>query len=128
MSETTTATPAPADRIAELEARLAEFETQATQRLVQADLKTHAIRAGMIDLDGLKLLDSSKLKLDPKGEVENAATIMAELKRNKPYLFQPATTSSTSPTPPTTQPTAKRATEMTHAEWQSARAALLKHR
>lgn len=120
--------PTPGDRIAELEARLAEMEAQTTKRLIQSDLKTHALRAGMIDLDGLRMLDTRPLKLDSKGEVEGVAAIMAELKRSKPYLFQPATTTSLSSAPPYAPPAEKRATAMTHDEWQTARAALLKRR
>jgi hypothetical protein len=127
-TQAATPAPAPGDRIAELEARLAEMEAQTTQRLIQSDLKTHALRAGMIDLDGLRMLDTRALKLDSKGEVEGVAAVMAELKRSKPYLFQPATTTSLSSAPPYAPPSEKRATAMTHDEWQAARAALLKRR
>lgn len=113
-------------RIVELETKIAELEARTTQRLVQSELKAHAIRAGMIDLDGLKLVDPTPLTLDEKGEVQGAAKLMTELKRAKPYLFQSPTTTSLSSPPPSTPPAAKRATEMSHAEWQSARAALLK--
>lgn len=38
------------------------------QRLVRAELKAEAVRAGMIDLDGLKLLDISAARLTDAGE------------------------------------------------------------
>ncbi len=113
-------------RIVELEAKIAEIEARTTQRLVLSELRSHALRAGMIDLDGLKLVDTTPLKPDDTGEIQGVAQLMADLKRAKPYLFQPATTSSLAAAPPSTPPAAKRATEMNHAEWQAARALLLK--
>ncbi len=123
-SEPTSADP----RVAELERRLAEQAQSHQTRLAIADLKLHAIRAGMIDLDGIKLIDQSQIRLTEAGEVDGADRLMTNLRRDKPWLFQAVTTSTLAPAPPVTSPTAKRATEMTHAEWQSARAALLKRR
>jgi hypothetical protein len=120
------ATPDP--RIAELERRLADQEAAHQARIVQSELKSHALRAGMIDLDGLKLLDPAAIKLTPKGEIEGADHLMTELRRTKPWLFHAATTSTPAAAPPTTQPTVKRATAMAHAEWQTARAELLRRR
>lgn len=124
-----TTEPTPSDpRIAELERKLAD-QTQSHQaRLAVADLKLHAIRAGMIDLDGIKLIDPSQIRLTDAGDVEGADRLMTSLRRDKPWLFHAATTSTLATTPPVTPQTAKRATEMSHAEWQAARAALLKRR
>ena len=47
------------ERAAELEKRLQEIEVTTATRLIRAELKMEAIRAGMVDLDGLKLVDSS---------------------------------------------------------------------
>ena len=115
-------------RVLELERRLSAQTQEHQARLAQAELKLHAVRAGMIDLDGIKLLDPSRIKLTENGEVEAADRLMADLRRDKPWLFRQATTSSLGTAPPSTPPAAKRALEMTHAEWQSARAALLKRR
>lgn len=123
MTETT-----PEARVAELEARLADMEQRTTQRLVQSELKTHALRAGLIDLDALKLLDATSLKLDEHGNLPEAARLMTDLRRAKPYLFAAANTSTPQATPPTSQPEVKKATQMTHAEWQTARAELLRRR
>ncbi len=115
-------------RVADLERRLSE-QTQAHHaRLAQSELKLHAVRAGMIDLDGLKLLDPSRIRLTEAGEVESADRLMSDLRRDKPWLFRQATTSTVGAAPPSTPPSAKRATEMTHAEWQAARATLIKRR
>ena len=123
MTETT-----PEVRVAELEARLAEMEQRTTQRLVQSELKSHALRAGLIDLDALKIIDANTLKLDEDGNLADAAKLIADLRRTKPYLFGAANSSTPQSAPPTTQPEAKKATQMTHAEWQAARAELLRRR
>lgn len=115
-------------KVAELEARLADMEARTTQRLLQSELKSHAMRAGMIDLDALKLIDTSDLALADNGDLEGAERIMHNLKRAKPYLFAAANTSTPAATPPSATPVARRATDMSHAEWQSARAELLKRR
>ncbi len=118
--------PSPEARLLELERRLTEQEATHQARLVQSELKSHAVRAGMVDLDGLKLLDASKVKLTPAGEVEGADRLMTDLRRAKPWLFHAANSSTPATPPPSTPPAAKRATTMTHDEWQAARAELLR--
>jgi hypothetical protein len=84
----------------------------------------------MIDLDGLRLVDLPSLKLNERGEVEGAASVMQSLRKNKPWLFSTPAMSSSSPSspPPALPPSQKLATEMTDAEYRVARAAILKHR
>jgi hypothetical protein len=118
--------PTDADRAADLERRLAELEASTTARLIRAELKAIAVRAGMIDLDGLKLIDVTDLKLDDDGNVKGAGEVMRDLRRAKPWLFGGASTSSSSSPPPATPPRPKLATEMNYAEWQAARAELLR--
>ena len=67
-----------AARAAELEQRIAQLETDSRRRLVHAELKSEALRAGMIDLDGLKLVDIAQVELDHTGEVKGAATLMRD--------------------------------------------------
>jgi hypothetical protein len=135
MTDETNANPGPVPepavgpeaRAAELELRLAELEATTTARLIRAELKTEAVRAGMVDLDGLKLIDITSLKLDDEGNLAGAAEVMRQMRRAKPWLFGGgASTSSTSAAPPTTPPRPKLATEMTDDEWRAARAELLK--
>jgi hypothetical protein len=123
------------DPLAELRARadalerlLGDVRKEAESRLTRAELKAEAIRAGMIDLDGLKLLDQSAIKLTPGGDVEGIVPLMAQLKRDKPWLFVGASSSSPVTPPPAQPPRQKRATEMTDAEYRAARAELLKRR
>ncbi|MBN9510755.1 MAG: hypothetical protein J0I21_16805 [Alphaproteobacteria bacterium] len=115
-------------RLAALEQKLAQVEAEARGRLVRAELKAEAVRAGMVDLDGLKLIDTDAVKLSDAGEVEGGAALMREMKRAKPWLFGPASSSSTAVAPPAQPPRQKSAREMSFDEWQAARAELLRRR
>ena len=101
---------------------------QANQRLVQAELKNHAIRAGIIDIDCLKLLDSSALKLDEHGNLPDAPAALARLKRDKPWVFRQQNSSHPTQPPAPEPPQQKSAKTMTHAEWRAARELLIKQR
>ena len=118
--------PTDAERAADLERRLDELEASTTARLIRAELKAVAVRAGMIDLDGLKLIDVADLKLDAEGNVKAAGEVMRELRRAKPWLFGGASTSSSSSPPPAQPPRPKLATEMSYDEWQAARTDMLR--
>ena len=99
----------------------------ANERIIRAELKAAAITAGMIDLDGLKLADLSKVKLKDDGTVEGADTMLADLKTAKAYLFgTPNTSSQKDPTPPATPPVAKKAKDMTDPEYEAAKKDFLK--
>ncbi len=115
-------------RAVDLQRRLTELETQSRQRLIRAELKAEAVRAGMVDLDGLKLVDPGTLSIDEVGEVQGAATLMQSLRRAKPWLFGGASTSSAATPPPAQVLRTRRATEMTAEEWLPARADLLRRR
>jgi hypothetical protein len=99
---------------------------QANQRLVQAELKNHAIRAGIIDVDCLKMLDSSALKLDEHGNLPDAAAALARLKKEKPWVFRQQNSSHPVPPPAPEAPQQKNAKEMTQNEWRLAREQLIK--
>lgn len=120
------------ERVTVLERQLAEMETVHQAALLRAGLKAEAVRAGMIDLDGLKLVDASGVHLDEHGDVVGATQLMATLKRTKPWLFglaggtSGAFTSSVASAPPAQAPKARRAQDMTYEEWQAARAELLR--
>jgi len=111
-----------------LERKLEELQVQWNMRLVRAEMKVEAVRAGIIDLDGLRLLDLSDASLNDQGEVPDAAERIAKLKKTKPWLFG-ALSSSSPLAPPSARPLhRKHATEMTSTEYSAARAALLKQR
>jgi hypothetical protein len=135
MSESEDAAGLDIDPVAELRARadalehrMAETEREARARVTRAELKVEAIRAGIIDLDCLQLLDVHDVNVTPDGELTNGAELIAQLKRNKPWLFNVPSSSSGANAPPAQPPRQKLATEMTDDEYRAARAALLKHR
>jgi hypothetical protein len=127
--------PAASDEVAALRAhaeglerRLAEVQAQSGAKLVQMALRAEALRAGMIDLDGLRLLDPSVLVPGDDGEFDGAVELIGKLRRDKPWLFGAASSSSSAvaPTPAVTR--RKSATEMSLEEWRVARAELLRRR
>ncbi len=111
------------------EAALQKVQLETSEKLIRAGLKAEAIRAGMVDLDGLKLLDLSEVKLDAHGEIADAPALLSQLKRVKPWLFGAAMSSSVAAHPPRPEPPRMRhANELSHEEWVTARAALLRRR
>ena len=124
--------PSPDSRVAALEQQLSQMLDTHRAALVQAGLRAEAARAGMVDLDGLKLLDARDVTLDALGEVVGGVGLMATMKRAKPWLFGmagPAASSSHGASaPPAQTPGTRRATDMTHEEWRAARAELLRRR
>lgn len=133
MSESETATDNGEQLLSELrsraeslERRIADLQKEADTRLIHAELKTEAVRAGMIDLDGLKLIDFAKVRLNENHEVDGASQLMSQLKQTKPWLFGSASTSSATHAPLAQEPRQKRATDMTDEEYREARAAMLR--
>lgn len=96
-------------------------------RLVQAELRAEAARAGMVDLDGVKMVDLAKVAMDEEGGVKDGAGVMAALKAAKPYLFG-RSSSSAAPLPKAEPPAVRSAMKMSEDEWRAARAELLRRR
>lgn len=96
-------------------------------RLVTAALRTEAVRAGMVDLDGLRLLDTASIALNEDDTVVNGSQIMQTLRKNKPWLFRAASSSSASVAPGSRPIRQKSAMEMTDEEYAAARSALLRY-
>ncbi len=113
-------------KVTAAEGKVTEVTGNAKARATQSDLRIAAKDAGMVDLDGLKLLDSKAIKTDDDGNVTNGAELMATLKTAKPFLFGTGSTSSTSQTPPAKQPgEVKSALKMTDEEYKAGRAAAM---
>ena len=101
---------------------ISELSKSANDRVLRAELKASALKAGMVDLDGLKLADLSKVKLNDAGEVEGADALMEELKKAKPYLFGATKTTSSDVKPPARKDNEpKKATDMTKEEYAAER-------
>lgn len=94
-------------------------------RLLQAELRTAAVRAGMVDLDGIRLLDLAGVDVDADGAPVDAPGVMAGLRASKPWLFA-VSTSSGAVAPRAAPGAARSAMEMGDEEWRAARAALLR--
>lgn len=95
-------------------------------RLIAAALRTEAVKAGMIDLDGLKLLDTASVQLNEDDTVADGAQIMQALRKNKPWLFRQASSSSAATAPSSRPIRHKSAMEMSDEEYAAARKALIK--
>ncbi|MDE2472050.1 MAG: hypothetical protein KGL35_25800 [Bradyrhizobium sp.] len=119
------ATEAAKKAAEEAQTKVAETEKAAQLRVIRAEVKAFAVKAGIVDLDGLQLADLSKVTIDDKGEIVGAEAAIEALRKAKPYLFAQTTASGRQP-PPSGKPAAKRATEMTPEEYSAAKRELLK--
>ena len=96
-------------------------------RLVAANLRTEAVRAGMIDLDGLKLVDLSDVRLDDDDKIIGGRKMMTELRRAKPWLFGTGSSSSVAIAPTLLPARQKTAMDMTDEEYAAARTMVTKY-
>ena len=135
MSEDSTETGIAGNSIAELTARCEQLEREivlvkdrAASSMVKVHLHAEAARAGMVDLDGLKMLDLSQVTVTESGDVQGAAALMDKVRKDKPWLFGKPSTSNPGGAPPSQSPRQKLATEMTDAEYQTAREAIVRYR
>jgi hypothetical protein len=112
----------------ESEQLVASLQSAASERVVRAELKAHAVKAGIVDLDGLRLVDLSGVKMTEAGEVEGAEALIASLKSAKPWLFGQSSSSSSAKPPPEQPMRPKNASEMTVDEWKSARRDIVRRR
>lgn len=95
-------------------------------RILRSELKAAAIKAGMVDLDGLKLADLSTVKLNDAGEIEGADALMEAMKLAKPYLFgATGSTSHTGNPPPPKKPEPVNAKDMDPAAYAAHKKAML---
>lgn len=62
-------------------------QKSAHERVIQAELKAEAVAAGLNDLDLLKLIDTSSVKMDEKGQVVGLKEAISEFKTKKPAYF-----------------------------------------
>ncbi|GAN79785.1 phage scaffolding protein [Acidocella aminolytica] len=123
----------------ERDAAVAKVRTDGEARLIRAELKAEAVKAGIRDLSDLASVDVSGLKLNEAGDLEGAAEFIAKLKETKAHWFAEATgaakgtTSNTEKAPGQTKTIGaggegKNAREMTSEEYAAAKAALMRRR
>ena len=105
---------------------------EARGRVLQAELKTQAIRSGIVDLDGLRLADLDALTVNDAGDVEGAEQVIAALRERKPYLFTSdkgptaaGTTAQLQRPPVPAQPSIVDARSLSRDAWQAERDRLL---
>ena len=111
---------------------VAAAREDARSRILQAELKTHAIRSGIVDLDGLRLADLDALGFNEAGEVQGAEEVISTLRQRKPYLFTAdrsgaatGTTAQLQRPPAPAQPTTVDARSLTREAWHAERDRLL---
>ena len=92
-------------------------------RVADAELRAAGVKAGMHDLDALRML--SEEDRDGAAEEGGAAKAVAKLRKEKPWLFT-ASTSATARAPAAAAVAPANAMTMTREEWRTARAALLR--
>lgn len=109
------------ERLDQLERESQELRQRSDERVIQAEMKVEAMRAGMVDLDGLKFLELNQLRLDDKGNVSGGQELIAQLRRAKPWLFAAPTSSSTARVPASKPARVKLVSEMTDEEYRVAR-------
>ena len=105
----------------EAEAKVAKAQNEATGRIIRAEMKAEALRAGIKSLDFIKLLDTSAVTLDDKGDLILPEKFFEKAKEAWPDLFgappPPASGTSSPHTPPSPNPPAqKHARDMTPSE------------
>jgi hypothetical protein len=85
-----------------LEEKLNRIEDTAVRRVIRSELKAAAIEAGIVELDALKLVDLSEVKVTEDGDVVGIKEALSKAKEDKPYLFKEKKTSTTAnfSTPP----------------------------
>ncbi len=111
-----------------LERQLHEAETRSAVQLRQAELRAEAVRAGIVDIDGLRLLDGETWSPARDAAPVAASEVIGKLRRDKPWLFG-ASHSSSAGAAPVAAPVRRRlATDMSLEEWRAARADLLRRR
>ena len=98
--------------------KIKEANEAAQLRVIKAELKAVAVKAGIVDLDGLAFLDMAKVKLTDTGDIEGADEAIEALRKAKPYLFT-KTTASTEKPPKGAPTTPKKVTDMSEAEYRA---------
>ena len=106
-----------------------EATAAADARVIKAEMRAIAAKAGIVDPDALSLADVSGVKLDKDGNVVGAEAALEAFKTAKPWAFaatgkQTGTTSGQSKAPKPGDTSPKMAKDMTADEYRAAKAGL----
>ncbi len=111
---------------------IAAVREEARGHVLQAELRAHATRAGILDLDALKLADLGAISFDENGDIVGIDEAIASLRDRKPYLFgadvaalAPGTTTQTHRPPQAAKPAAIDARGLSREAWRTERDRLL---
>jgi len=75
----------------------AELQKKFSERAITSELKTEAIKAGILNSDDVALADRSSIKVDENFTVTGATDAIEALKKSRPYLFKAADSTTTPP-------------------------------
>jgi len=91
----------------------------AHQKWVDAEIKAQAVAAGIKDIDFVKLIDKSSVKIDEKGDLIGINEVINDFKTRKPDLFgfEKKINSSTNSKVPDTKVTKSDARTMSKDDW-----------
>jgi hypothetical protein len=133
LTELPSDTDAQADMTESVRTRLDKLERDnqenhrlTEQRVILAELKVEAVRANMIDLDGLQFLDLTQVHLSEGGGIAGGAELISRLKRAKPWLFSALSSSSIANVPPSGPARQRLAKDMSEEEYRIARASIIR--
>lgn len=86
------------EQAAKTEGLLKAEREASDKRTIASEVRLAATRLGIVDLDGLKLADTTSLKVDPAtGEVAGVDELLTAFKTARPYLFKEAPAGSSHP-------------------------------
>lgn len=117
--------------VRERDAAIAAAQEDARGRVLRAELRSAAIRAGILDLDALRLADTSTVSVSDDGELQGVDDVVSSLKQHKPYLFgagaetNAVTTTQLQKPPAPSQPTSLDARSLSREAWRAERERLL---
>ncbi|MCB8881694.1 hypothetical protein ACELLULO517_15710 [Acidisoma cellulosilytica] len=115
--------------LAKSDKRFSDFQKALSDKAIRSEVKLGAKEHGLIDVDLLKVLDTSGFKVDEDGEVVAPEGFWDALKTTKPHFFQvtgaqTGTTSNTRGAPPPAKLSGKKASELSDEEFTRELAAL----
>jgi hypothetical protein len=105
-----------------LNSKLAEVSSTYKKEIILSKLQTEALKAGIVDVDGIKLADLSSLSIDENNVLQGASEVISSLKESKPYLFKKGESSTTyhkQPPKPSSDRTPVDATQLSGDEYRS---------